>query len=81
MIKFSDNIKRCSADTVNVIRTKREMIESTAYQSGNWELIEENISPAPGDGGAHLYAIHAEDVQIGEWIYNEQGNYIAERYE
>lgn len=80
-MKYSDNVERDNTDKVHVIRTKAEMIESTAYQLGNWEVVEEHVSPAPGDGGAHLYAIHAEDVRCGEWIYDEQGKYIADRVE
>lgn len=66
-------------DTVYVIRSRREMIATAAYKSGNWEIVKEHIAPAPGEGGAHLYAIHAEDVRSGEWIYDANGNYIAER--
>lgn len=77
--KYSDQINREPKDKVNVIRTSREMSQTTAYKSGNWEVVIEHIAPAPGDGGAHLYAIHAEDVRRGEWIYDAEGNYIAER--
>lgn len=65
--------------TVYVIRSRREMIETTAYKSGNWEIVKEHIAPAPGEGGAHLYAIPIEHVRPGEWIYDANGNYIAER--
>lgn len=78
-MKYNDNVERDNTDKVHVIRTKIEMQNSSAYKSGNWEVVTENVSPAPGDGGAHLYAIHSEDVIAGEWIYNEQGNYVAER--
>lgn len=66
-------------DTVYVIRSRREMIETAAYKSGNWEIVKEHIAPAPGEGGAHLYAIPIEHVRPGEWIYDANGNYIAER--
>ena len=79
MMKYSDNTNREYRGRVHVIRTFREMSGSTAYKSGNWEVVTEHIAPAPGNGGAHLYAIHAGDVQPGEWIYDEKGNYIAER--
>lgn len=78
-MKYSDQKNRGLKDRVFVIRTFREMVESTAYTSGNWEMMIEHIAPAPGDGGAHLYAIHAEDIRSGEWIYDEKGDYIAER--
>lgn len=78
-MKYSDDLERGSKDKVFVIRTQREMLESEAYKNGNWETVAENIAPAPGDGGANLYAIHAEDVRVGEWIYNESGVYAAER--
>lgn len=68
-----------NGDIVYVIRTYREMTESKAYREGNWEIVKEYIAPAPGDGGAHLYAIRAADVQPGEWIYDDKGNYMAER--
>ena len=78
-MKYSDNIRRGDKEKVYVIRTAREMAASTVYHSGNWEIVKEHIAPAPGDGGAHLYAIHAEDVCPGEWIYDADGDYIAER--
>lgn len=78
-MKYSDNTNRENRDRVYVIRTFREMVGSAAYKSGNWEVVTEHIAPAPGDGGAHLYAIHSENVRPGEWIYDETGNYIAER--
>lgn len=77
--KYSDNTDRENRDRVYVIRTFREMVGSAAYKSGNWEVVTEHIAPAPGDGGAHLYAIHSENVRPGEWIFDETGNYIAER--
>lgn len=78
VMKYSDT-DRAPKDKVHVIRTLREMSQTTAYKCGNWEVVIEHIAPAPGDGGAHLYAIHAEDVRSGEWIYDAEGNYIAER--
>lgn len=74
-----DDTDKGPKGTVYVIRTRREMMETAAYKSGNWELVKEHIAPAPGDGGAHLYAIHLEHVRPGEWIYDADGNYIAER--
>lgn len=79
VMKYSDDTDRKAKDKVHVIRTFREMSQTTAYKSNNWEVVIEHIAPAPGDGGAHLYAIHAEDVRRGEWIYDAGGNYIAER--
>lgn len=79
VMKYSDDTDRGPKDKVHVIRTRREMMETAAYRSGNWEIVKEHIAPAPGDGGAHLYAIHAGDVRSGEWIYDRDGNYIAER--
>ena len=70
-MKYTDHTDRRDADKVCVICTQREMMDSKAYQSGNWEIVKEHIAPAPGDGGAHLYAIRAGDVSPGEWIYNE----------
>lgn len=78
-MRYSDHTDRRDGDSVYVIRTYWEMRESKAYQSGNWEIVKEHIAPAPGDGGAHLYAIRAEDVRPGEWIYDEAGNYVAEK--
>lgn len=80
-MKYSDDLERSNKDKVFVIRTQREMLESEAYKNGNWETVAENIAPALGDGGANLYAIHAEDVRVGEWTYNESGDYAAERVE
>lgn len=74
-----DNPDKELKDTVYVIRSRREMMETTAYRSGNWEIVKEHIAPAPGEGGAHLYAIPIEHVRPGEWIYDANGNYIAER--
>lgn len=79
VMKYSDDTDRGPKDKVHVIRTLREMMGTAAYRSGNWEIVKEHIAPAPGDGGAHLYAIHAGDVRSGEWIYDADGNYIAER--
>lgn len=79
VMKYSDDTDRGPKDKVHVIRTLREMMQTTAYHYGNWEIVKEHIAPAPNDGGAHLYAIHAEDVRSGEWIYDADGNYIAER--
>ena len=53
-MKYTDHTDRRDADKVCVIRTQREMMDSKAYQSGNWEIVKEHIAPAPGDGGAHL---------------------------
>lgn len=78
-MNYTDNIKRDETDTVNVIRSKVQMMVSDAYNTGNWEVVEENVMIVPGQGNAHLYAIPANMVIIGEWIYNEQGQYIAER--
>lgn len=78
-MKYSDELERGNRDKVFVIRTQREMLESEAYKNGNWEVVVEQIAPAPGDGGANLYAIHAEDVRVGEWIFNEHGDFVAER--
>lgn len=79
VMKYSDDTDRGPKDKVHVIRTRREMLETAAYKSGNWEIVKEHIAPAPGDGGAHLYAIPTEHVRPGEWIYDTDGNYIAER--
>lgn len=74
-----DDTDRELKGTVCVIRTRREMMQTDAYRSGNWEMVKEYIAPAPGDGGAHLYAIPIEHVRPGEWIYDADGNYITER--
>lgn len=79
VMRYSDDTDKGPKGTVYVIRTRREMMETAAYKSGNWELVKEHIAPAPGDGGAHLYAIPTEHVRPGEWIYDADGNYIAER--